>query len=339
VSNEGTEDIQPAQASLTAVATEAAAVVEAASETVTEAAAQVEVEAATEAVLAHDALLTQLEGVIGYAFRERALLRRALTHRSFANEQADPRPQHNEALEFLGDAVLEFLISAWLLELYPTQNEGTLSKLRAYAVSAVNLQKHAARLGLGNYLLLNRGEEKTGGRHKMALQVDAYEALIAAIYLDGGIEAAKEFIRHEFTTTFAVVDPQNMAMADYKTALQERLQSLGLPTPQYAIVESLGPDHHRVFQVELRVSGRCIATGQGTTIKGAHQAAACSALANLLAELEKLKEAEEAEMTPAEIAQTLGELQPAEAESVLTEIQTTEIIEEIAEIQPPPDQL
>src|SRR5262249_10458854 len=156
-------------------------------EMATEAAAQVEVETTTEAALTHEALLTQLEGVIGYAFRERTLLRRALTHRSFANEQADPRPLHNEALEFLGDAVLEFLISAWLLELYPTQNEGTLSKLRAYAVSAVNLQKHAARLGLGNYLLLNRGEEKTGGRHKMALQVDAYEALIAAIYLDGGI--------------------------------------------------------------------------------------------------------------------------------------------------------
>jgi ribonuclease-3 len=337
VSNEGTEDIQRAPASLTAAAAEAAAVAEATS--TSEAAAQEEVEIADVAVLTHEALLTQLEGLIGYTFRERALLRRALTHRSFANEQADPRPLHNEALEFLGDAVLEFLISAWLLELYPAQNEGTLSKLRAYAVSAVNLQKHAARLGLGNYLLLNRGEEKTGGRHKMALQVDAYEALIAAIYLDGGIEAAREFVRREFVATFAAVDPQNLAMADYKTALQERLQSLGLPTPQYAIVESLGPDHHRVFQVELRVSGRCIATGQGTTIKGAHQAAARTALDNLLAELEKLKELEEAETTLAEIAQTVGESQPAEAESVLTEIQTTETIEAVADTQPPPDQL
>ena len=237
-----------------------------------------------------EALLNQLEHLIGYSFQNRMLLRRALTHRSYANEQADPRPPHNEALEFLGDAVLEFLISAWLLELYPTQNEGTLSKLRAYAVSAVNLQKHAVRLKLGDYLLLNRGEEKTGGRHKMALQVDAYEALIAAIYLDGGIEAAREFVRREFLATFSIVDPQNLAIADYKTALQERLQSLGLPTPQYAIVESLGPDHHRTFQVELRVNGKCLATGQGTTIKGAHQAAARSALDNLSNELEKLKE-------------------------------------------------
>src|SRR5215510_8053538 len=111
-------------------------------------------------------MLSHLEEEIGYFFRDRNLLRRAMTHRSYANEQADPRPPHNEALEFLGDAVLEFLISAWLLELYPTQTEGTLSKMRAYTVSAVNLQKQAARLRLGSYLLLNRGEEKTGGRNK-----------------------------------------------------------------------------------------------------------------------------------------------------------------------------
>jgi ribonuclease-3 len=239
---------------------------------------------------AFEGMLTQLESAIGYQFRDRAFLRRALTHRSFANEQPDPRPLHNEALEFLGDAVLEFLISSWLLELHPTHTEGTLSKMRAYAVSAVNLQKHAARLQLGSYLLLNRGEEKTGGRNKMALQVDAYEALIAAIYLDGGIEAAKQFIRREFASTFVEIDPQNLTGTDYKTALQERLQSYGLPTPQYAIVESLGPDHKRVFQVELRVNGYCLATGEGTTIKGAHQAAARAALNNLEKELDRLKE-------------------------------------------------
>jgi ribonuclease-3 len=251
---------------------------------------------------AFEELLTRLEEIIEYQFINRDLLRRALTHRSFANEQPEPRPPHNEALEFLGDAVLEFLISAWLLELYPTQNEGTLSKLRAYAVSAVNLQKHAVRFGLGNYLLLNRGEEKTGGRSKMALQVDAYEALIAAIYLDGGIEAAKDFVRREFTLTFQLIDPQNLAMADYKTALQEKLQSAGLPTPQYAIVESLGPDHHRIFQIELRVAGHCIATGQGTTIKGAHQAAARTALANLENEIERLRELHVAQGVTVEVA-------------------------------------
>jgi ribonuclease-3 len=244
----------------------------------------------SETPLSFEEMLTQLEYEIGYFFRDRSLLRRALTHRSYANEQPDPRPLHNEALEFLGDAVLEFLISVWLLELYPTQTEGTLSKMRAYTVSAVNLQKQAARLRLGNYLLLNRGEEKTGGRSKMALQVDAYEALIAAIYLDRGIEAAKDFVRREFAETLAEIDPQDLTATDYKTALQERLQSVGLPTPQYAIVESIGPDHRRVFQVELRVNGRCLTTGEGTTIKGAHQAAARAALDILETEIENLKE-------------------------------------------------
>lgn len=254
-----------------------------------------------ETPLSPEEMLQRLESVIGYAFRNRALLRRALTHRSFANEQPDPRPAHNEALEFLGDAVLEFLISAWLLELHPTQTEGTLSKLRAYAVSAVNLQKHAAQLRLGDYLLLNRGEEKTGGRSKAALQVDAYEALIAAIYLDGGIEAAAEFVRREFGQTFITLTPHDLTATDYKTALQERLQSLGYPTPQYAIVESLGPDHRRVFQVELRVSGRCLATGEGTTIKGAHQAAARAAIDTLNSGLDKLKESDSpSESSPVE---------------------------------------
>lgn len=247
-----------------------------------------------EAVSSFEEMLAQLENEIGYYFRDRALLRRALTHRSYANEQAEPRPFHNEALEFLGDAVLEFLISAWLLELYPAQTEGTLSKMRAYTVSAVNLQKQAVRLQLGSYLLLNRGEEKTGGRNKMALQVDAYEALIAAIYLDRGIEAARDFVRREFAETLAEIDPQDLTATDYKTALQERLQSVGLPTPQYAIVESLGPDHRRVFRVELRVNGQCFATGEGATIKGAHQAAARAALDVFETEIEKLKDGQPA---------------------------------------------
>jgi ribonuclease-3 len=240
-------------------------------------------------LIAFDEMLSQLEDEIGYYFRDRELLRRSLTHRSFANEQTDPRPPHNEALEFLGDAVLEFLISAWLLELYPTLNEGTLSKMRAYTVSAANLQKQAARLNLGNYLLLNRGEEKTGGRNKVALQVDAYEALIAAIYLDRGIDAARDFVRREFIVSLAEIDPQNLTATDYKTALQERLQSHGFPTPHYAIVESLGPDHRRVFQIELRINGLTIATGEGTTIKSAHQVAARTAIDNFEATITRLR--------------------------------------------------
>jgi ribonuclease-3 len=233
--------------------------------------------------------LTQLQEIIGYSFQEPELLRRALTHRSFANEQPEPRPLHNEALEFLGDAVLEFLVSAWLLELYPTQKEGVLSKLRAFAVSAANLQTHAARLRLGDYLLLNKGEEKTGGRSKSHLQVDAYEALLAAIYLDGGVEAARAFVKREFAATFAEMDPEDLTATDYKTALQESLQAHSLPTPKYAIIEKRGPDHRRIFQVELRVNGKRLSTGQGTTIKSAHQDAARAALSCLPGEVENLK--------------------------------------------------
>jgi ribonuclease-3 len=225
-----------------------------------------------------EARFRQLEKEISYRFTDRQLLRRAMTHRSFANEQPAPRPLHNEAFEFLGDAVLEFLISTWLLELHPTLSEGHLSKMRAYAVSAVNLQKHAARLQLGSYLLLNKGEEKTGGRHKVALQVDAYEALIAAIYLDGGIVAANSFVRREFAATLGGIDPQDLTRMDYKTALQEQLQARGLPTPRYEVLERQGPDHQRVFQVALNVRGVRLATGEGTTIKAAHQEAARVAL-------------------------------------------------------------
>lgn len=218
---------------------------------------------------------------LSYRFRDPSLLRRALTHRSFANEQPEPRPPHNEALEFLGDAVLEFLISAWLFELFPEESEGTLSKLRALAVSGSSLQRQAARIGLGQYLLLNRGEEKTGGRAKSTIQIDAYEALLAAIYLDGGIEAADKFVREQFGETLVAIDPRHLVVVDYKTALQERMQAHGFPAPQYSIVGRLGPDHRRVFEAEVSVGERRLAIGAGTSVKGAHQAAARSALESI----------------------------------------------------------
>jgi ribonuclease III len=254
--------------------------------------------------------LAELETAIEYTFRDRSLLLRAFTHRSFANEQPEPRPPDNEALEFLGDAVLAFLISAWLLELFPSQAEGTLSKLRANAVSAVALHTHAARLRLGTFLLLNRGEEKTGGRNKVALQVDAFEALIAAIFLDGGIDAARTFVHRQFASSFTGLDPEHLVTADYKTALQERLQSRGLPAPQYVTVETLGPDHRRTFQVEMRVLGQRVASGEGSTIKRAQQEAARVALDEFDATLAKAGMSEtalptEPEMTPSSIGEDL----------------------------------
>ncbi|RMG49135.1 MAG: ribonuclease III [Acidobacteria bacterium] len=225
--------------------------------------------------------LQQLEALIGYRFVDRRLLERALTHRSFASEKTHRAVRHNEALEFLGDAVLGFLVSDWLLERYPELSEGKLSKLKAYLVSARNLEVHAQRLRLGEFLRLNRGEEKTGGRSKRTLLVDAFEALVAAIYLDGGIEAAKRFLREQFAQVMEQLDPDRTEFMDYKTTLQERLQAQGSPPPVYEVIDERGPAHDRVFHVRVKADGQVIAFGQGRTIKAAHQSAARMALEKL----------------------------------------------------------
>jgi len=225
-------------------------------------------------LLEREKLLSELEQKIGYSFRSRALLDRALTHRSFANERVGENCQHNEALEFLGDSVLGFVVSAWLLERFPDLSEGKLSKMKAYLVSESRLVEIGEELDLGNYILLNRGEEKTGGRRKRALLADAYEALIGVLYVDGGIDVAERFLRRELRQKLMSIDPASMIGADYKSALQERLQAAGGPGPDYAVVEVLGPDHRRTFRVELRIGGRAVATGEGHTIKLAQQEAA-----------------------------------------------------------------
>jgi ribonuclease-3 len=228
--------------------------------------------------LDREKLLSELEQKIGYSFRSRALLDRALTHRSFANERAAEHCQHNEAMEFLGDSVLGFVVSAWLLERFPDLSEGKLSKMKAFLVSESSLAELAEVIDLGRYILLNRGEEKTGGRRKRALLADAYEALIGVLYVDGGTSVAERFLRRELRPKLATIDPMSMIGADYKSALQERLQGAGGPTPEYALVEATGPDHRRTFRVELRVGGRPLSTGEGHTIKEAQQEAARLAL-------------------------------------------------------------
>ena len=229
-------------------------------------------------LLEREKLLSELEQKIGYSFRSRALLDRALTHRSFANERVGENCQHNEALEFLGDSVLGFVVSAWLLERFPDLSEGKLSKMKAYLVSESRLVEIAEALDLGSYILLNRGEEKTGGRRKRALLADAYEALIGVLYVDGGITVAERFLRRELRQKLMSIDPASMIGADFKSALQEKLQAAGGPGPDYAVVEVMGPDHRRTFRVELRIGGRAIATGEGHTIKIAQQEAARYAL-------------------------------------------------------------
>ena len=222
--------------------------------------------------------LSQLEQKIGYSFRSRALLDRSLTHRSFANEHIEKGCQHNEALEFLGDAVLGMVVSAWLLERYPELSEGKLSKMKAFLVSEASLVELAEAIELGDYILLNRGEEKTGGRRKHTLLADAYEALIGVLYIDAGIVLAERFLRRELNEKMSSIDPSAMIGADYKSALQERLQASGAPVPDYVVIETTGPDHRRIFKIELRVAGRAIAIGEGRSIKLAQQEAARTAL-------------------------------------------------------------
>jgi ribonuclease III len=229
--------------------------------------------------LEREKLLSELEQKIGYSFRSRALLDRALTHRSFANERVEEKCQHNEALEFLGDSVLGLVVSSWLLERFPALAEGKLSKMKAYLVSEASLVDLAEAIELGRYILLNRGEEKTGGRRKHALLADAYEALIGVIYLDGGLGVVERCLRRELGEKLKAIDPASMIGTDYKSALQEQLQAAGIAAPEYVVVEALGPDHRRTFRVELRVAGRAIATGEGRTIKLAQQEAAQEALA------------------------------------------------------------
>ncbi|HEU4387703.1 MAG TPA: ribonuclease III [Blastocatellia bacterium] len=230
--------------------------------------------------LEREKMLSEFEQKVGYSFRSRALLDRALTHRSFANERIEEGCQHNESLEFLGDSVLGFVVSAWLLELFPDLSEGKLSKMKAYLVSEPILVELADLLDLGRYILINRGEEKTGGRRKHALLADAYEALIAVLYIDGGIEVAQAFLRRELASRVKALEPDSLIGSDYKSALQELLQANGVGVPEYSLIEALGPDHRRTFRVSLRIAGWVAGSGEGSTIKLAQQEAARGALSS-----------------------------------------------------------
>ena len=227
--------------------------------------------------------------MLGYKFTDISLLRRALTHSSHAHELANGI-EDNEQMEFLGDAVLGFVTSFALVERYPSFAEGRLSKLRAHLVSAKHLVERAKDLQLGDWLLLGRGEERSGGREKSALLVDALEATVAAIYLDGGIEPARRFILQALLQPELDRidrDPEHMfTWADQKSALQELLQALGLPQPEYEVVDEHGPDHNKTFTVELRVraiqeGSDMVRHGQGRTKKLAEQKAAQAVLTEL----------------------------------------------------------
>jgi ribonuclease-3 len=222
-----------------------------------------------------------LQRAIEYRFRDRGLLEHALTHTSRANEDASGGVADNESLEFLGDAVLGFVIADVLFREFPGFNEGQKSKIKASLVSTATLGRQAEALSLGDHLLLGRGEEKSGGRRKLALLADGYEALIAAIYLDGGIEQARAFIVREFGPLLTEVREGGLSGQDFKSALQEHLQAAERPLPEYRVTGSIGPDHRKQFQVELLVNGQSLAEGTGPTKKEAEQEAARLALIRL----------------------------------------------------------
>ena len=226
------------------------------------------------------------QAAVGYKFRNLQFLLEALTHSSYAQESAD-RPRDNEQMEFLGDAVLSFVVSVMLADAFPDWEEGELTRARAHLVAAPHLYTVASGLNLGQYLRLGRGEEKTRGRDKPALLVNALEAVVAALYRDGGIDAARDFI-----ASFIV--PQDLAAAatelfsiDYKSTLQELLQAERTPPAEYRVVEESGPEHQKTFTVEAQAGDNLIARGRGGNKKAAEQEAARLILEKLGKKTEK----------------------------------------------------
>lgn len=216
--------------------------------------------------------MTDFENKIGYEFKDKTLLKRALTHSSYANEKGTGLD--NERLEFLGDSVLGFITAEYLFEHHKNKQEGELTKKRAYAVCEKTLFEYAEKIQLGDMILLGKGEEHTGGRHRPSVVSDAFEALIAAIYLDGGIEEAKKFV----LPFIEISSAETPVFKDYKSTLQEILQQNPTEKFEYIVVGESGPDHNKEFIVEIHMNSNVIGRGKGSSKKKAEQEAAKSAL-------------------------------------------------------------
>ncbi len=214
---------------------------------------------------------------IGYRFQNRNLLRQALTHSSYSNERRMSKSANNERLEFLGDAVLELVTSEFLFETYPDYPEGELTRLRASMVCEQTLAFCTRELQLGNYLMLGKGEDMTGGRERKSVLSDALEAVIGAVYLDGGFASAKEFI-HKYVLNDI---EHKQLFFDSKTILQEKIQGSHRGELSYRLLEESGPDHDKKYLVEVLVGEASIGQGEGRTKKGAEQEAAYQALIRL----------------------------------------------------------
>jgi ribonuclease III len=225
-----------------------------------------------------DPSLDDLEALLGYAFGDRELLRAALTHRSFANEQG-PSATDNERLEFLGDAVLDLCVGHLLMQLCPELDEGALSVTRSQVVSEAGLAAVARDLDLGRYLYVGKGEDRSGGRDKPSILSGAFEAVIAAVYLDGGFDAAWALVARFFARRLEALDLGSSG--DFKTRLQEVAQARHRATPTYAVVGESGPDHDKTFEVAVMIGVRELARARGKSKKAAEQRSAAAALALL----------------------------------------------------------
>lgn len=219
--------------------------------------------------------MKELEKKIGHTFQDRTLLETALNHSSYANENRAEGLESNERLEFLGDSVLGQIVAAYLFLTYPKMPEGQMTRLRAELVCEQSLHAVAQKLDLGRYIKLGRGEEHTGGRQRESILADAVEAVIAAMYLDGGMEVARHFIDEYILFGF---EKEVHTATDYKTALQEQVQRRSGQTLAYELVSESGPDHRKTFTMRVALNGKPIGEGSGRTKKEAEQNAAKAGL-------------------------------------------------------------
>lgn len=227
--------------------------------------------------------IKNIQRTLGYVFKQEALLYQALTHRSFSPTPEEVTIQHNERLEFLGDAVLGLVISESVGTIFPTYTEGQLSKLKAGLISRATLAKAAGRLGLGQWLRLGRGEEVSSGREKHSLLANALEAIIGAIYLDSGLEEARSFIDQALSQELTDLQdkPELAVGGDWKSRLQEWVHKHNGASPQYRLVQETGPDHQKVFSIHVEICGQVMGAGEGHTKKEAEQQAAEQAFAQV----------------------------------------------------------
>ena len=224
--------------------------------------------------------LRELEKKIGYGFKSLDLLNQSLRHKSYVHENVDAVGQDNERLEFLGDAVLDLVIGHLIMERYPDYPEGSLSRLRASVVNEIGLARIAGDLALGTYLLLGKGEEMSRGREKSSILSSSLEALLAAVYLDGGYKKAFKVISLLFSMPLVLAEKESFYQ-DYKTKLQELSQDTLQATPRYVLAKQYGPDHKKVFGVKVQIQGKVVGSGSGKSKKEAEQRAAARTIQKL----------------------------------------------------------